>query len=167
MKRIVLLLIALSASVASAQEQGNRSTAESERKVFSQVTRVGEDSLRSFFMFSVSGHDYTIRADGRAERSFANARSRNFTLKVEQTRIEQVYFLENAGDLLLIYQLKDEQSIRGYVLRLNQTTLKPIWVRAISAVNLETAMVEAGYLNLKAANAVVRIDLRTGAQVEN
>ena len=167
MKPIVLLLLTLLASGAWAQDPANRSTPETGPGTFSKVERVGEDTLRSFFMFSVSGHDYTIRADGRGERSFEKARSRNFNLKVDQRHIEQVYFLEHDGDLLLIYQLSDEQNVRGYVVRLNQTTLKPVWLRPVSGLNLETALVEAGYLNLRAANVVVKVDLRSGAVVED
>jgi hypothetical protein len=167
MKPIVLLLLTLLAKFASAQEAAKPSATETEQRVFSKVPRVGEDSLRSFFMFSVSGHDYTIRADGRGERSFDNARSRNFNLKVDQSHIEQVYFLEHDGDLLLLYQLSDKQSVRGYVVRLNQTTLKPVWMKAVSGLDFETEFVEAGYLNLKAANVMVKMDLRSGALVEN
>ena len=166
-KPIVLLLVTLLVSVASAQEPANRSTPETETLSFSKVERVGEDTLRSFFMFTVSGHEYTIRADGRGERSFNNARSRNFTLKVDQRHVEQVSFLEHDGDLLLIYQLSGQQNVRGYVIRLNQTALKTIWLRPVAGVDLETTVVEAGCLKLGAANAVVKLDLRSGAVVEN
>jgi len=166
MKPILLLLLTLTASLAWAQEV-TKPAAQGEQRVFSKVERVGEDNLRSFFMFSVSGHDYTIRADGRGERSFENARSRNFTLRVEQGHIEQISFLELEGDLLLIYQLSDKQAMRAYVVRLNQTTLKTLWLRPVSAVDLETARVEAGYLKMNAANAVVRVDLRSGELVKD
>ena len=127
MKPVVPLLLTLLIAVGSAQEPANQATLESKPKVFSIVDRVGEDSLRSFFMFSVGGHDYTIRADGRGERSFENARSRNFTLKVDQSHIEQVSFLEDDGDLLLIYQLRK----RGRICRQDKSD------------NLEVPLVEA------------------------
>ena len=101
MKPVVLLLLTLLASGAGAQEQGQ---SETERKTFTSVERIGEDSFRSFYMFTVSGHEYTIRADGRGERSLQNARSRNFTLKVDQGRIVQMYYLEYEKDLLLMYR---------------------------------------------------------------
>ena len=81
MKPILLLLLTLPASLAWAPAVA-KPAPQAEQRVFSKVERVGEDNLRSFFMFSVNGHDYTIRADGRGERSFENARSRTFTLRV-------------------------------------------------------------------------------------
>ena len=168
MKSIVPLVLTLLVSVASAQEPAKQPTSETEAAVFSKVDRIGEDNFRSFYMFSVGGHEYTIRADGRGERSFDKARSRNFTLKVDQRRIEQVSFLEYDGDLLLIYQLSGAQNVRGYVVRLNQSTsMRFIWLKPISGFDVETAVVEAGYLNLKSANAVVKMDLRSGAVVED
>lgn len=167
MKPGALLLLAIVVSATWPQEQAKRTTQGTERQAFSRVERVGEDPFRSFYMFSVSGHDYTIRADGRGERSFTNARSRNFTLKVEQNHIEQIYFLEHDGDLLLIYQLGNKRDAGGYVVRLNQTTLKFIWSKQVSDVDIGTAVVEAGYLNFKTANAVMKLDLESGAVVEN
>lgn len=164
MKPVVPLLLTLLIAVGSAQEPANQATLESKPKVFSIVDRVGEDSLRSFFMFSVGGHDYTIRADGRGERSFENARSRNFTLKVDQSHIEQVSFLEDDGDLLLIYQLRNEA---GYVVRINQTTLKFLWLKPVKGLSVDTAVVEAGFLKLRGANGIVKLDLRSGAFLEN
>jgi hypothetical protein len=167
MKPVVLLLLTLVVSATWAQEQANRTTQGTTQKAFTSVERVGEDPFRSFYMFSVSGHDYTIRADGRGERSFANARSRNFTLMVDQGRIEQVYFLEYDDDLFLIYQLSNRRDARGYVVRLNQKTLKFIWSKPVNELHMEAAVVEAGFLNLKTANAVMKLDLQSGAIVEN
>lgn len=167
MRPFVLLLVTLLASAASAQDPANPSAPKTEPQLFTNVERIGEDNFRSFYMFSVSGHEFTIRADGRGERSFPNARSRNFTLRVDQRRIEQVSFLEHDGDLLLIYQLSGAQNVRGYVVRLNQTTsMRLIWLKPISGFDVETAAVEGGYLNLKAGNSVTKLDLRSGAIVE-
>lgn len=165
MKALLLILILmLVIGVAAAQNAAVRSQ---EPQAFSKVTRVGDDSLRSFFMFTVSGHDYTIRADGFGERSFEKARARNFNLKVDQRRIQQVYFLEHDSDLLLIYQLSDEHLVRGYVVRLDQTTLKPLWQTAVSDLELDSAFAQGDYLKLKAPNAVVKMDLKSGTLVEN
>ena len=166
MKAIVLISLALFASAAIAQQSG-QSSSDKEPQSFTKVTRVGDDSLRSFFMFSVSGHDYTIRADGFGESTFEKARARNFNLKVDQRHVEQVYFLEYESDLLLLYQLSDAQLVRGYLIRLNQTTLKPLWQVAVRDVDLETAVVEKGQVMLKNAAAPIKIDLRTGNVVEN
>ena len=162
MKPVVLLLLTLLASGALAQDQSQSDTG---TKTFTTVERIGEDSFRSFYMFTVSGHEYTIRADGRGERSLANARSRNFTLKVDQGRIVQLYYLEYENDLLLVYQASDRQALHGHVVRMNQTTLLPVWTKSFSDVNPETAQVAAGSLSIKGQDTTMKIDLRSGAAV--
>jgi len=165
MKPLVPLLLMLLTSVAAAQEPSTRPAAETETTLFSKVPRVGEDKLRSFFMFSVSGHDYTIRADGRAESASGKTRSHNFNLKTDKGHVEQVYFFEHESDLLLLYELSDELNGWGYVVRLNQATFKPKWLIPISGFNLGTALVEGDYLYLTAAGLVAKVDLRSGSYV--
>jgi hypothetical protein len=162
MKPVVLLLLTLLTSGAWAQDQEQ---SETERKTFTTVERIGEDSFRSFYMFTVSGHEYTIRADGRGERSSQNARARDFTLKVDQGRIVQMYYLEYEKDLLLMYQASDRQGLHGFVVRLNQTTLLPVWTKPFKDVNPEIAEVAGGTLSIKGQDATMKIDLRTGALV--
>ena len=163
MKPFVPMLLILLASVAAAQEPTDQSAAE--QMLFSKVSRVGEDKLRSFFMFSVSGREYTIRADGRAESASGKARQHNFNLKTDRGHVEQVYFFEHESDLLLLYELSDGLNGWGYAVRLSQTTYKPKWVMPISAFNLGTALVEGDYLYLTAASLVAKADLRSGSYV--
>jgi len=165
MKPLVPMLLILLASPALAQEPTNRSPAETETALFSKVPRVGDDKLRSFFMFSASGHEYTIRADGRAESASGKTRQHNFNLKTDQGHVEQVYFFEHETDLLLLYELSDELNGWGYVLRFNQTTFKPKWLMPISGFNLGTALVEGDYLYLTAMSLVAKVDLRSGSYV--
>src|SRR5882724_9820240 len=113
-------------------------------------------------MFSVSGHEYTIRADGRGERSLENARAKNFTLKLEQGHIEQVFFLEYEGDLLLIYQLSGKQEVNGSIVRMNQTTLKPVWSKSVTGFGLDGAVVDGPYLKIKNSREELKLDLRSG-----
>lgn len=167
MKPIMLVMLPMLVAFTLGQQQTAPSPAHSEPQALSKVERVGEDNLRSFFMFSVAGHDYTIRADGRGERSFENARSRNFNLTVAQSHIEQLFFLEHEGDLLLLYTLSDKERVRGFVVRLNQTSLKAIWLKPLLGVDFETARVEADFLSFRTGTTTVKLDLRTGAAVEN
>lgn len=165
MKPLVLLLLIVLGSGASAQQAQERSGPATKPRVCSKVPRVGEDKWRSFFMFSASGHDYTFRADGLGESSFGKVRPHNFRLKADQGHLEQVYFCELENDLLLLYELSDELNGWGYVLRLNQTTFKPKWITPISGFNLGPALLDGDSLYLTAVSLIAKLDLRSGAYV--
>jgi outer membrane protein assembly factor BamB len=158
-----MLTIAL---VAAAQESNPQSTPAPGSRAFSKVESLG-DGTRAFFMFGTSGPGYTIRADGFAERSaIGKGRPANFSLRVGRNgRLVRFYFLEHEGDLLLIYEASDKQFGWGYVVRLNQKTLKIKWAAPVSDFNLGPGLVEDNYLYFSAANLLARIDLRTGSYV--
>jgi hypothetical protein len=142
------------------------STPPVEPKAFSRVESVG-DGYRAFFMFETSGPRYTVRADGFAEQSaIGKGRPQNFTLRVGRNgRIVRFYFVEDEGDLLLIYEGSDKQYGWGYLVRLNQKTLKTKWAAPISDFNLGPGLVEDNYVYFSAANLLAKIDLHSGAYV--
>jgi hypothetical protein len=160
------LLTALVASVASAQAPANQSGPEMEQGVFSEATRAGTDKWRSFFMFSASGRNYTIRSDGLGEWAPGKLRPRNFKLRLDYNgHIERVYYSEHEGDLLLIYEASNGLNGWGYVARLNQNTLKLKWLAPVNGFNIGPSLVEANYVYLTAASMIAKLDLRSGAYV--
>lgn len=165
MKPQALLLLILLGTVASAQPAQDRAVTQKPQPICNRVPRVGEDTWRSFFMFSASGHDYTIRADGRGESIFGKVRAHNFTLKADQGHLEQVYYCELENDLVLLYEVSDQANGWGYVVRLSQTTFKPKWLAGISALNLGPALVDGEYLYLTASSLIAKLDLQSGAYV--
>jgi outer membrane protein assembly factor BamB len=118
-------------------------------------------------MFSTNGPGYTIRADGFAEQGGAGKpRPTNFSLRVGRNGlIVRLYFLEYEGDLLSIYEGSDKRYGWGYVVRLNQKTLKSKWAAPVSDFNLGPGLVEDNYLYFSAANLLAKIDLHSGAYV--
>jgi hypothetical protein len=139
------------------------------QKAFAVVEAQGMEKWRSFFVFSTNGYSYIIRADGHSQSTQSNAenaRPRNFQLKMGlHGHLERFYFVEHEGDLLMIYEVSDERSGWGYVVRLDQKTLKPKWTKPVSAVNIGPALIEAEYGYLTAADLLIKIDLRSGASV--
>jgi hypothetical protein len=165
MKRLgSLLTLALALSV-WAQEPANQSDAGTEPTIFTKAQRIGEDKWRSFFVFSLAGHEYTIRRDGHSEISTGKARPQNFDLKANRGHIEQLYFIEHEGDLVLLYELSDDQNGWGYITRLNQSTRKFKWVAGISGSNLGPALVETNYVYLTGGSLIAKLDLQSGAYV--
>ena len=80
--------------------------------------------------------------------------------------IVRFYFLEYENDLLLIYELNNERLGWGYLVRLNQRTLKLKWAIPINGYNIGPGIVPAASeVYLSAANLFARLDLNTGKYV--
>ena len=166
MRIAAITFIVLVAAVVSVRAQDSERTVSAEQRNFAAVDRIGDPGYRSFFMFKTEGAGYTIRADGYAESSSAKARPRNFSLPLGRNgHMVRFYFLEYEGDLLLVYEGSDEEFGWGYLLRLNQKTLKPKWAAPINGFNIGPAALEASHAYLSAANLFAKIDLQTGKYV--
>ncbi len=158
--------LVLIAAAVPARAQDSEGTASAEQRNFRTVGGIGDPGYRSFFMFKTEDGGYTIRADGYAESSSGKARPRNFSLPVGRNgHMVRFYFLEYEGDLLLVYEASDGEFGWGYLLRLNQKTLKPKWAAPINGFNIGPATLEASYAYLSAANLFAKIDLQTGKYV--
>jgi outer membrane protein assembly factor BamB len=170
LKLLALILSTMLAPVPVTQEanslQDPQPNSPADARAFSKVESLG-DGTRAFFMFGTSGPGYTIRADGFGERSgIGKGRPANFSLRVGRNgHIVRFYFHEHEGDLLLIYEVGDKQVGWGYVIRLDQKTLKTKWAVPVSDFNLGPGFVEDNSIYFSAANLLARIDLRTGAYV--
>ena len=101
-------------------------------ETFVLAERVGEPNERSFFMFSTSAGQYTIRHDGMGEVTSPKGMRRVFNLRVGgRARIERVYHLEHQGDLFLMYEVTGQVF---YLVRMEQTKRKLRWSREIRDV---------------------------------
>jgi hypothetical protein len=113
-------------------------------EAFSLANRVGQPHERSFFMFATSAGKYTIRHDGMGELN-VNHRRRVLYLKVgAKSRIDQMYFFEHEGDLLLLYEIRGQ----GFMLvRMDQKKRKARWYTPLTGVaELDRAPVIDGNL---------------------
>jgi hypothetical protein len=94
-------------------------------ETFILADRVGEPGERSFFMFSTSVGQYTVRHDGMGEVTSPKGMRRVFNLRVGgRARIENVYYLEHQGDLFLMYEVTGQVF---YLVRMEQTKRKLRW----------------------------------------
>ncbi len=123
MKQVVLVCLGVLLSLSLAQ--GSVRT----REAFELANQVGEPNARSFFLFSTSVGNYTIRQDGMGEVASRTGMRKVFNLKVGgKNRLERVYFLEHEGDLFLLYEVSGQQS---YLLRMEQKKRKVRWLTAL------------------------------------
>ena len=106
--------------------------APSSAETFSLADRVGEPNERSFFMFSTSAGQYTVRHDGMGEVTSPRGMRRVFNLRVGgRARIENVYYLEHQADLFMLYEVTGQVF---YLVRMEQTKRKLRWSREIDRV---------------------------------
>jgi hypothetical protein len=149
--------------VVKAQQVGT-STPTLHEQTFARVERIGEANARSFFVFSTSAGDITIRQDGHAEVNTPGVKRRNFDLKLGMTgRLERVYFVEHGGDLILVYEVTDTRSGWGYLVRMDQKTMKQRWLAPLKSYNIGPGLLEMETGYFSGANTLCKIDLATGA----
>jgi hypothetical protein len=119
----------------------------------------------TFFLFTTSDRNYTIRLDGLAEANFKKPHHRNtLQLKVGRGgRLERLYIAEYQNDLLFAYEITDGNSGWAYVARLNQQARKFVWITPITGINLGPGLIEEGSVYLSAQNLLAKVDLHSGA----
>lgn len=134
MKR--LLVVCLGVLILSSAALGCIPVAET----FSLADRVGEANERSFFILSTSAGNYTIRHDGMGEFTSLAGMRRVFYVKAgAKGRIDCVYFLEHEGDLLLLYEVRDQGF---YLARMEQKKRKLRWLAHLGNIPAKTPSVD-------------------------
>jgi hypothetical protein len=109
-------------------------------ETFSLADRVGEGNERSFFILSTSAGNYTIRHDGMGEFTSPAGMRRVFYVKAgTKGRIDLVYFLEHEGDLLLLYEVRDQGF---YLARMEQKKRKLRWLSHLGNIPARTPIVD-------------------------
>lgn len=135
------------------------STAAFGAETFALADRVGEPGERSFFLFSTSAGNYIIRQDGWGEFTSPKGMRRSFHLRVMgKSRIEAVYFLENDGDVFVLYEVNDG----AFLVRMEQTKRRVRWsaqldFRGAPVIEGDFVVVDSVKLR-KSDGAVVRQD---------
>lgn len=119
-------------------------------EAFALADRIGEPNARSFFMFSTSAGNYTIRQDGMGEFTSPTGLRRVFYMKLgAKGRIERVYFLEHERDLFLLYEVHDATSEWAHLMRMEQQKRKPRWVTPLPGGDVEPPIIQGDLVIVK------------------
>ena len=119
-------------------------------EAFALADRIGEPNARSFFMFSTSVGNYTIRQDGMGEFTSPKGMRRVFYMKLgARGRIERVYFLEHQGDLFLLCEVHDATSEWSYLVRMEQQKRKLRWLTALPSGDVEAPTIQGDLVIIK------------------
>ena len=153
---ICVLLLAVSAVPAVAQTEA-----------FQEARRLGKGQQRTFFVFSTSTAKYFIRHDGMGEVNGNRTIGRIFYLKLGMNgRVERVYFHEYQGDMLMLYEVSDGRSARGYLMRLNPQTRWRSWLTPIDVDKIGSCSVVDTKVSCGPSDDATTIDLKTGAEIK-
>ena len=107
----LVMAVGVAVSVRAAQEESP----------FILVQRIGDPPRQYFHLFETSNAKYTVRNDGLGEVSYRGGRREAFHLKATaKDQVEELYFYEYEGDVLLLYRTRTS----GYLVRLNPRTRK-------------------------------------------
>ena len=136
--------------IVSAVAIGSSSTANHEAFALADRVGGGESNSRSFFQFSTSAGDYTLRDDGMGEVTWPKGLRRVFYLKLgAKGRIERIYFLESERDLFLLYEVHDATSEWSYLLRMEQQKTKAKWLTPLPGGDVELPIVQGDLVIIK------------------
>ncbi|MDT5295384.1 MAG: hypothetical protein QOJ76_2264 [Acidobacteriota bacterium] len=128
---------------------------------FQHAKRAGEDASATF-EFETSGFSYHIAANGNGRRT-RDDKTRRFNLRLEGgDYIETLYFSEYAGDLLLACGVTDGESGAGFVVRLEQPSMRARWKQHVPTFNPGEPLREGRYLYVTAVGFIAKLDLETG-----
>jgi outer membrane protein assembly factor BamB len=168
MKIVILVLLLASCVFAQTPTDQNGSL----QVALVGVDRIGEATARSFFVFTTGVRNYVLRYDGHSEASqLANYKGadlrmgmrKNFDLRMGgAVRLERVYFAEFEGDLILEYEVKDQKGDAGYILRMDQKTMRFKWITPVSRDSLGPGLIDQHDLYITGSNLLAKVDLQNG-----
>jgi hypothetical protein len=169
--RIALLLLMpallLAGADAAAQGPGAAGGDAADKGIFRPARGAGANAelLPEAFEFELSGYTYHVRSNGAGRRT-KDGRTRLFNLRLEgRDFIERLYFAEYESNVILVCQVSDGKAAEGFVVRLEQPSMRARWRRVIPAFNVGTPARDGASLYLTAARFVARLDLKTGEYI--
>ena len=157
----ILALLLLTLSYVWAPNQVPQTA--NQQVAFVDADMVGEAKSRHFFVFTSSARRYAIRNDGRSEGAASPAQRKTFHLQMGgSSNVKRVYFAEFEGDLFLEYEVTSARGNLGYVLRMDQKTMKYKWLALVNAENLGPGLIDNHELYFSGSNLLAKLDLQDG-----
>ena len=138
-----------------------------EIKPFSEAKGYGVNAALYDFdkwNFLIGDAAYEIQKTGKVIRKDAKDRITNLQIKldVDEELKRVVYFSDYKGDLILLCESSVFDGGSGFVMRLDQISLKPKWKTNVPAFNISRGLVENNFTYVAASGFIGKIDLDTG-----
>lgn len=155
-----LALLLVSAGLAAAQAAaGQPGLFQKARALPEGLTDADEPEA---FEFEQDGHLFRILHNGAGRRTKGDA-VRLFNLQLEAgDRLTRVYFSEYVNNVILAGEVNDAETGAGFVVRLEQPSLRARWKAHVPGFNLGPPLRDGQHLYLTAIGFVAKLDLKTG-----
>jgi len=109
---------------------------------------------------------YKVTGDGQGVGRIASSDSVIFKVPLDTGfYIQRMYYKEFDGDLILIYEVSDNEMGAGKVVRLARNTLRMKWQQHIPAFSIGQGLVEGNMVYITAIGFVAKRDLSLGSFV--
>jgi outer membrane protein assembly factor BamB len=157
----------LCGALVTAQERqpGPTPVAESKLSKFFEEAKQASEGSQTSFEFELSGFTYRISTNGAGRRIKGDS-TRRFNLRLEGgDDIKRVYFAEYRDNVLLLCTVNDGSTGTGFIMRLEQPSMRSRWKRYIPSDNVGPVLVEDGQAYLTGRDFVARLDLRSGEYI--
>src|SRR5207248_4747622 len=116
------------------------------------------------YTFSTSKGKFIVRSNGIGKRLTQHPAA--FRLKVDWGGyINNLYYLEDDSALYIIYEMTDEESGWGRIIKLDGKTLRPIWSHFIPVFNICGCLGEDHYAYITGLGLIAKIDLASGRYI--
>jgi hypothetical protein len=156
-------LALLAAGLARAQEAPARAAQEpGPSRLFRPAQAIGEGATPDAFEFELSGYSYRIASNGAGRRVRREA-VRRFNLRLEGSDwLRHVQFAEYEGNVLLVCEVSDGETGAGFVVRLEQPSMRALWRAELSAFNVGPPLRDGGHLYLTGIGFAAKLELDGG-----
>ncbi|MDT5157365.1 MAG: hypothetical protein QOC99_3420 [Acidobacteriota bacterium] len=158
------LALCLATEAAAQVERGLPSTSAKSSGTFQNVEALPGNFAPEAraFEFELNGFSYHIAANGNGRRTKGD-KTRRFNLQLDGSDyIENIYFSEHAGDLLLVCGVTNGVDGAGFIVRLEQPSMRARWKQHLPSFNVGQPLREDHFLYLTAIGFVGKLDLETG-----
>jgi hypothetical protein len=163
-KLSVALLILLLAGVVGAQQSSEQTARPRPSQLFQKARGIPE-AAPTAFEFELSGFAYRVAANGNGRRTKGDS-TRRFNLRLDgDEQLRHVYFSKYEDDVLLVCEVSAAGSGAGFVMRLEQPSMRTLWKPHIPAPGVGEPFRDGAQLYVTARGFVARLDLKTGGFV--
>lgn len=114
--------------------------------------------------FLIGDAAFEIQKAGKVIKKDAKGRTANLRIKldVDEELNRVVYFTEYKGDLILLCESNVFDGGSGFLMRIDQISLKSKWKTNIPAFNIARGLIENNFAYVAAIGFIGKIDLDTG-----
>jgi hypothetical protein len=160
--RVVALVLCFAVCAVAQGEQGRARAAQPKPPAAFQEARRTGAVTSAVFEFELSGFAYRIAANGNGRR-MKQRQTRRFNLKLDGgDYIERIYAAAYEGDLLLVCGVANGETGAGFVVRLEQPSMRALWKQRIAAFNVGVPLRDGQRLYVTGIGLIGALKLHTG-----